>query len=59
MENTLSKFIKNIMNTIAMDKQPFWITSDQGFIDLFVGLEPSYLTLSTKYFIDTMLFRLQ
>ena len=40
---------------IAMDNQPFTITSDQGFIDLLATLEPRYLILSTKYFTDPML----
>ena len=40
---------------IAMDNQPFTITSDQGFIDLLATLEPCYLIPSTKYFTDTML----
>ena len=40
---------------IAMDNQPFTITSDQGFIDLLATLEPCYLIPSTKYFTNTML----
>ena len=40
---------------IAMDNQPFTITSDQGFIDLLATLKPCYLIPSTKYFNDTML----
>ena len=43
------------MNMIAMDNQPFSVTSDQGFIDLLATLEPSYLIPSNKYFTDTML----
>ena len=39
---------------IAMDNQPFSITSDQGSIDLLTDLEPGYLIPSTKY-TDTML----
>ena len=40
---------------IAMDNQPFSITSDQDSIDLLAALEPGYLIPSTKYFTDTML----
>ena len=40
---------------IAMDNQPFSITSDQDFIDLLAALEPGYLIPSHKYFTDTML----
>ena len=43
------------MNMIAMDNQPFSITSDQGSIGLLAALEPGYLIPSTKYFNDTML----
>ena len=40
---------------IAMDNQPFSITSDQGSIDLLAAIEPGYLIPSTKYFTDIML----
>ena len=43
------------MNMIAIDNQPFLITSDQGSIDLFAVIELGYLIPSTKYFTDTML----
>ena len=36
------KVNKKIMNMIAMDNQPFTITSDQGFIDLLATLKPCY-----------------
>ena len=49
------KIHKIIMNMIAMDNQPFSITSDQGFIDPLAALEPGYLIPSPKYFTDTML----
>ena len=54
MKNYL-KFIKKIVNKIALDNQPFSISSDQGSIDLLAALEPGYLIPSTKYFTDTML----
>ena len=40
---------------IAMDNQPFSITSDQGSIDLLAALERGYLIPSTKFFTDAML----
>ena len=40
---------------IAMDNQPFSITSDQGSIDLLAAIEPGYLSPSIKCFTDTML----
>ena len=43
------------MNVIAMDNQPFSITSNQGYIDLLAALEPGYLIPSTQYLTDTML----
>ena len=49
------KIHKKIMNMIAMDNQPFLITSVQGSINLLAALEPGHLILSTKYFTDTML----
>ena len=33
---------------IAMDNQPFSITSDQGSIDLLAALEPGIVSLSTS-----------
>ena len=59
MENKQSKSnqnsIKKIINMIAMDNQPFSITSDQGSIDLLAALERGYLIPSTKFFTDAML----
>ena len=43
------------MKMIAMDNQPFSITSDQGSIDLLTAFERGYLIPSTKFFTDTML----
>ena len=43
------------MNMVAMDNQPFSITSDQDSIDLLAALEPGYLIPSTTQFTDTML----
>ena len=54
MKNYL-KFIKKIVNKIALDNQPFSISSDQGSIDLLAALELGHLIPSTKYFTDTML----
>ena len=49
------KINKKIMYMIAMDNQPFTITSDQEFIELLATLEPWYLIPSTKYFTDIIL----
>ena len=43
------------MKMIAMDNQPFSITSDQGSIYLLAALEPGYSIPITKYLTDTML----
>ena len=55
MENKRSKTKQNSKkkNMIAMDNQPFSITSYQGSIELLAALEPGYLIPSTKYFTDT------
>ena len=51
----LFKIHKKIVNKIALDNQPFSISSDQGSIDLLAALELGHLIPSTKYFTDTML----
>ena len=46
---------QKVMNTIAIDNQPFSIAKDQGFVELLAHFQPKYMLPSRTYFSDVML----